>query len=128
MGDPVEVKHNVLVSPSAERVLLNHYMERDQDHPFDLNVMPKLIYVLAYKDGDGNVIDGEPLGYRLVRGEPKYTNDKYAFPFENGKKFFIIEFSEDDYESDCQYNLDYDGTVFSLLKDNFDHRTIKQLT
>lgn len=100
-------------------------MEEDKDHPFDLNVIPKLIYVIAYKDGDGNIIDDATLGYRLVRGDIKYTNDKLVFPFENGKKFFTIEFSNEEYDDTCQYYLDYEDDTFFLLKEDFDYRCTK---
>lgn len=124
MGDPVEIKRNILVSPRAEKLLLKQYLEEDKDHPSELNIIPKLIYVVAYKDGDGNIIGGEILGYRLVRGDLKHTNDKLVFPFENGKKFFTIEFSNEEYDETCQYYLDYEDDAILLLKDNFDYRNM----
>ncbi|CAN7388294.1 hypothetical protein LJR255_002377 [Pararhizobium sp. LjRoot255] len=118
----MEIKKNILVSPRAEKLLLKHYMEDDKDHPSELNIIPKLIYVVAYKDGHGNIIDGEVLGYRLVRGEIKYTNDKLAFPFQNGRKFFTVEFSAEEYDDTCQYYLDYEDGSILLLKETFDFR------
>ncbi|THK34713.1 hypothetical protein EHS39_29100 [Ensifer sp. MPMI2T] len=111
----MRVEKNITVSTEMEQLLLRHYLDEDKDHPRELQFIPTLVYVVAYKDQEGNIIDGELLGYRLVRGEIEDGPDEVIFPFENRKKYFCIEFQEE-YDSSASYKLEYEDDVVYLLK------------
>ena len=59
----MNIKHNIKVSDGARDHLFKHYMEPDASHPSQLRSIPTFDYVVAYKDGAGNLIEGAIVGY-----------------------------------------------------------------
>jgi hypothetical protein len=112
----MRVVRNIRVSDEARDYLLRHYMERDVDHPSQLRSMPGFSYVEAYKDAAGNVLKDVIVGYILSKTETDRIMDDVISPFDNGKKFFAIEF-RDEFDEYSTYIVEYFDGITYILKE-----------
>ena len=112
----MRVVHNIRVADEARDYLLRHYMEGDVDDPSQLRCMPGFSYVEAYKDAAGNVIKDVIVGYILSNTEADRIVDEVISPFDNGRKFFAIEFREK-FDENSEYIVEYFDGITYILKE-----------
>jgi hypothetical protein len=111
----VRIAHNIKVDDDIRKRLLDHYTEQDVDHPLHLQRILAFHYLVAVRDGAGNLIDGCKLGYFLAQQPVSYLTREIVFPFDNGRKFFAIWFHPEEFDENAYYILEYFDKIWYIL-------------
>ncbi|AZO30146.1 MULTISPECIES: hypothetical protein [Mesorhizobium] len=114
----MKLVRNITLTPEAEEFIKQRYIEPDVASYSELQFMPRFIWVIAYKDADGKIMEGETVGYKLSRSPVSFLADSVIASFDGGRKFFAVEFNADGekYDADAHYTIEHFDDINYIIK------------
>ncbi|RUW37035.1 MULTISPECIES: hypothetical protein [unclassified Mesorhizobium] len=114
----MKIVRNITLTPEAEEFIEQRYIEPDVASYSELQFMLRFILVIAYKDADGKIMEGETVGYKLSRSPVSSLSDSVISSFDSGRKFFAVEFNADGekYDADAHYTIEHFDDINYIIK------------